>query len=75
MAQHNSQARVGSFHGPQHQYGLPVSVVKPPDNVITPVGSVTASTTPSADASLNQAYSDLATLLGALGSAGITAVK
>lgn len=73
MAGHlaGTSARVGSFSAPSTPYGLPVSVVKPPDNIITPVGSVTAGGTsigsPSAsNAAINQGLTDYQALLSIL---------
>lgn len=69
-----TSARVGSFNGPQHQYGLPVSVVKPPDNVIAPVGAATAggtpiSSSPNANLVMDQSFSDFQTLMAQLATA------
>jgi len=76
MAGHlaGTSARVGAFSAPSTPYGLPVSVVKPPDNIITPVGSVSAGGTSigssSASASsLNQGLTDYQALLSMLATA------
>ena len=73
-----TSARIGTFSGPSHTYGLPVSVIKPPDNILVPVGIVTSGGTSAASAAsagiaMDQSVSDFNALMAQISAA--TAVR